>query len=138
MHRLAVSLLLVSLLVGCDSQVEEGYDGIVEVALVGSEDALGLRLVAIGDGGCGRPLIASLEKGAAVRRIVVRGLGADNPCDAIVPASATVALDLGPELPGGYLVEIRHAGALDRYQLDLTTPAPTLHAVRTSATRLAP
>ena len=142
------TLLLVLLTVaGCDaaSDTLTPYDGIVEVSLVVTEpptgpvEDLALRLVAVEDTGCGNPLVTELERGSATRSVTVEGIRVpDGPqCLALIPASAVVALELGPELPGGYLVEVRHAGAADRYSLDLSGPAPILTAVRTSTTRLA-
>ena len=128
----------------CDSLADvEPYAGVVEVSLAEPGDVadLSLRLVAVEDAGCARPLVTSFERGAATRRVAVEGIGAVDgvvACDGIIPASAVVPLRLGPELPGGFLVEVRHAGATDRYQLDLVSgPQPVLTAVRTSVTRLA-
>ena len=143
--RLATSFAVLGLaltLVGCDAVADrEPYDGVVEVALAQPYDEaeIALRLVAVEDAGCRRALLTSLESGAARRRVVVEGLGnvGGTTCEALIPASAIVVLNLGPELPGGYVIEVQHAGATDLYQLDVTGRVAVLTAVHTSTTRLA-
>ena len=140
--RLTVPLMALLLAAGCDTMADgEPYDGIVEVALAQPYDEaeVALRLVAVEDTGCSRDLLTSLEAGAATRHVTVEGLGpvGGATCEAVIPASAIVVLDLGPELPGGYAIEVEHAGATDLYQLDVSGRIPVLSAVRTSTTRLA-
>ncbi len=143
--RYAFLALLVVALAACDSVGDDpgSYGGVVEVSLAEiPERGLALRLVAVEDqDGCGDLLRTELARDGATRTVSVLGIQRPPPgavvCDAIIPASATVALDLGPELPGGYAVRVEHAGRTDLYELDLTTPEPTLAAVRTSRTRLA-
>lgn len=137
-RSLLVSLLLVAL-AGCDSSSVSDYDGVLEVALVADARSSNpaLRLDAIEDGGCGREIVVSVERSTLVRRVVVEGLGPDNPCDAVRPASVVVDLALGPELPGGYRLEVVRNRAVDVYYLDLGNGPPMLTAVRTTTTRLA-
>ena len=140
--RLLLSFLLCAL-AGCDLVGEDvdTYAGLITVALV--EDATvenaAVRLTAVDDPGCARTLVTAFDRGAATRTVEVLGLApvGGASCDAVIPAVALVPLDLGPELPGGFLIEIEHAGAVDQYSLDVTTRALTLTAVRTSTTRLA-
>ena len=143
--RTVLALLALVVVAGCDSVGvdPDAYDGVVEVSLFEATDdvPLSLRLVAVEDeDGCGDLLKTSLGRDGSVRRIEVDGIERPPPdavvCDAIIPASALVDLDL--EVPGGYVLEVEHAGSTDLYALDLTSAVPTPEAVRTSTTRLAP
>ncbi|WP_420454883.1 hypothetical protein [Rubrivirga sp.] len=136
-------LFLLVVVAGCDTADVQEYMGVIEVSLAPETSVadLALRLVAVEDMGCERPLTTSFESEAATRRVVVEGLGVDDRtavCTAIIPAAATVPLRLGPELPGVYVVEVEHAGETDLYRLDLAGTEPVLAAVRASTTRLAP
>ena len=133
-------LLVLSLIVGCDSVVDhpEPYTGVIEVSLA-EADEVALRLVAVDDVSCGDPLVVSLDRGTVRRTVAVEGIvrPTDGTCLALIAPVAIVPLELGPELPGGYSIEGDHAGSVDLYALDMTAPRPTLAAVRTSQTRLA-
>ena len=132
-------LALLVAFAACDTAFVEDYRGVVEVSLA-NEDSIAeiaLRLVTVESVGCDRRLAATVTKAAATRRVEIQGVGKENACEAVGPATTTVPLRLGPELPGGYLIEVTHAGATDRYALDLTTPTPTLTASSTTTTRLA-
>ncbi|MGB3542708.1 hypothetical protein [Rubrivirga sp.] len=143
---LRILLALMVVVAGCDSVGVDPdvYDGVVEVSLFETTDdvPLSLRLVAVEDGdGCGDLLKTSLGRDGSVRRIEVDGIERPPPdavvCAAIISASAVVDLELGPDLSGGYVLEIEHAGSTDLYALDLTGSVPILEAVRTSTTRIA-
>jgi len=141
MSRLLILLAL--LIAGCDSAADlDAYDGVIEVALAAgaTTDDVSLRLVAVDDVSCEDPLVANYERRPSAKRVTVEGIRrpTGGTCLAVIPASAVVSLELGPDLPGGYSVEVAHAGAVDLYHLDLTAPGgPTLAALRTSTTRLA-
>lgn len=142
MRPLALLLALLTV-AGCDAAADlDPYDGIIEVALAdgATTDDASLRLVAVDDASCADPLVVRYSREPASKRVTVEGI--DRPqggsCLAIIPPSAVVSLELGPDLIGGYTVEIVHAGAVDQYHLDLSEPSgPVLRAVRTSTTRLA-
>lgn len=131
--RLGAAALLL-LAAGCDSLVEDGYDGVIEVSITDASGALSLRLVAIEDTGCDRQLVLDADPEADRLEVEVRGLGPENPCDAVIPASATVSLE--GVTAATFPVEIEHAGSTDRYRLDRSGASATLEAVETSTTRL--
>lgn len=129
----ALGLALLSF-AGCDSAVEDRYDGIIEVSITDESGPLALRLVAVEDTGCNRRLVLDARSEADRLGIEVRGLGPHTACDGVIPASETVSLE--GVTAEGVLVEIEHAGATDQYRLDRSGPTATLDAVRTSTTRL--
>ena len=139
MRPLAALLLLAA--AGCDTGAAlDPYAGVIEVSLADATvEGAALRLVAVEDASCADPLVTSFAKGAATRAVSVEGI--DRPeagsCMALIPPMAVVPLELGPELPGGYAVEVAHAGAVDLYTLDASGPEAVLTAVRTTTTRLA-
>lgn len=144
---LPVRLLLLALALvaaGCDSAGDpEVYDGVIEVSLTSVPDAgSGLRLVAVDDAGCDRPLRVETEivTEADPERVRIRVLGIVPPvggeCEALIPASAVVPSPFTRQ--GEFPVEITHAGATDAYGYVIGgTAGDVLRAVRTSTTRLA-
>ena len=136
--RLALCAILALTAVACDSAGSDPtpYSGIIEVSLARTTDgAAGLRLVATDDGGCADPLVVETEATPTSLRVRVVGIGVQSACEALIPASAVVALPFAQQ--GEFPVEVAHRGATDAYAYSIGFAGETLAAVRTSTTRLA-
>lgn len=138
MQRFVCAAALALLIGGCDTFDDDviDYDGIIEVSLVTLDiPRATVRLVAVEDTGCNRPIETDMSRDGLTRRITVEGIrvpkGAE--CEAIIPARSDVEIEIGPDLLVNIDLEIRHAGETDEYRLS----GSGLRAIRTTTTRLA-
>lgn len=133
MTRAVLALCVLAAVAGCDSEglEPEPYTGPLTVGLEARDDLPAVRLRAA-DGGCDRELVVELRPLDDGIRLDVLGLGPANACDALIPATALVVLDV--DTGADFAVEVAHAGAVDAYRLVAGDEGRVLVPVRTSTT----
>lgn len=128
------SLVLVSLLAGCDSAGPPDVRPIADVMIVDLTDDQRLRLQTEGFAYCGVPIYVDSRSRAGVLEVEVVGAQPVSvACDALVPGRWSIGLPYPPTD-----VRIRHRGETDRYRIQPGAAGLELVAIRTSTTRPGP